>query len=82
MSFKLIGHIPDQDHIRNKMELGTFNTLEEVYDRIKKELDFWKGTSNEIRLQQPGSFEVLYKAPGSIDFILIELDLENLSEAT
>ena len=58
-SWKVMANIPDQDHIRSWHQIGTCQTLEEFEEIKEKEINFWQGTSNVLRLRQPGSFELI-----------------------
>lgn len=57
--WKIMANVPDQDHIRDWVQIGECETLEEY--ELKKEayIEGWKPTSNFLRLRELGSFELV-----------------------
>ena len=59
MTWKIMANVPDQDHTRTWVQIGTCTTLEE-FDKIKEEyIESWRGTSNITRLRILGSWELV-----------------------
>jgi hypothetical protein len=57
-TYTVWANVPDQDHIRHWTKVGECDNLEEYEQVMKKEIAFWRYTSNELRLQEPGSFKL------------------------
>jgi hypothetical protein len=56
--WEIWANVPDQDHIRDWVKIGECSNLYQ-YEKIRGEyIQRWEGTSNVMRLKEPGSFEV------------------------
>ena len=59
MKFRILANVPNQDHVRTWIEIGTCETLEE-FNAIKENyIQSWEPTSNVLRLRELGSFELV-----------------------